>query len=792
MVRASLLAAAVAVGLLLAWFAGRLPAPAPADAPAGAFSAERAMADVRALSATPRPTGSPEAARARDHLLARAAALGLQTQVQRGVAVQGRGFGEAGGALAGGTVENVLARLPGRGPAAAPLLLMAHYDSVPGSPGAADDAMGSAALLEVARAMRAGPAPLRDVWFLWTDGEEAGLLGARLFFAQHPLARRLGLVVNLEARGSSGPALMFETGARNGALIDLYGQAAAQPAANSLTGFVYRNLPNDTDFTLARRAGLAGLNIATLADQQDYHSPSSTPETLDRGSLQHMGDQTLAAAQATAVRGALPPRTENAVYFDVFGLALARYPAWGGWLVLGAAAALWAWGTTRARRGGAAGLADIGRGAAALPFLLCSTALALMLARLAIPASGDLVGLRPILVQFGLYETGAALIAGGVALAAAAGLMRGGLGLARLLPLAGGIGVWVASGWSGWLPLGLGVVGTLAAFAAGRRRPGEMLGLWSGLLLALLWIAAATQIYAPEAAFVFAWPALASAIGLALWPTAERAAGWRRVAAAVPGVVAFGALASFGHLLLVSLGAETPAALSLIALLAAVALAPALLPAAAVPGLGRAGVVVALLGAAAFVAVAARTPWSARSPAASQIVYLADPAARGYARVGLLRELDPWSGAALRGDGGEPTRRPLPELLARQAWVAPARPVAATAPQVVGADGPDGAGLLIQASGARELRLVLNAERPMTAVEVGGVRLPWQGRTLRLRWTGAAPLTVTVPGLRASELRGSVTAIRDGWPSDARPLPARPEATGGWGTTDALATVRRF
>jgi Zn-dependent M28 family amino/carboxypeptidase len=59
-----------------------------------------------------------------------------------------------------------------------------------------------AAVLETVRAIRARGAPARDVAVILTDGEEAGLLGARGVFAGDPLAKRLGFILNLEARGS--------------------------------------------------------------------------------------------------------------------------------------------------------------------------------------------------------------------------------------------------------------------------------------------------------------------------------------------------------------------------------------------------------------------------------------------------------------------------------------------------------------------------------------------------------------------------------------------------------------
>src|SRR5262249_10805376 len=152
------------------------------------------------------------------------------------------------------------------------LALMAHYDSVPGAPGGSDDGAGVATALEVVRALKARGQPVRDVVVVLTDGEEAGLLGARGFFAHDPLAPRLGFVLNLEARGSGGRVLMFETGRGDASEVALLRRNAVRPLAGSLFGAVYSRLPNDTDFSIARQAGAAGLNYAFTGRAFDYHS----------------------------------------------------------------------------------------------------------------------------------------------------------------------------------------------------------------------------------------------------------------------------------------------------------------------------------------------------------------------------------------------------------------------------------------------------------------------------------------------------------------------------------------
>ncbi len=103
-----------------------------------------------------------------------------------------------------------------------------------------------------------------DVIFLLTDGEELGLLGAAAFVNEHPWAKDVGVALNFEARGTGGPVRMFETSEQNGWLIRRFAQAAPYPRTDSISYEIYRSLPNDTDLTVFKRHGYAGLNFAFI------------------------------------------------------------------------------------------------------------------------------------------------------------------------------------------------------------------------------------------------------------------------------------------------------------------------------------------------------------------------------------------------------------------------------------------------------------------------------------------------------------------------------------------------
>src|SRR5580765_3241229 len=215
----------------------RPPSPVAATAPDTVFSAERAMVHVRQIAQRPHPIGSADHDRVRDYIVRQLSALGLAPQIQQTTAIGTR-------YRAVGRVQNILGRLPGSDPKGQAVLLMAHYDGVEAGPAASDDGAGCAAILETLRTLRAQKRPLaHDVIALFTDGEEAALLGAAAFVREHPWAKDVGVVLNFEARGTSGRSYMFETGSGN---LDVARalRSGGNVSAGSVFATIYRALPN--------------------------------------------------------------------------------------------------------------------------------------------------------------------------------------------------------------------------------------------------------------------------------------------------------------------------------------------------------------------------------------------------------------------------------------------------------------------------------------------------------------------------------------------------------------------
>ncbi|MDG4821332.1 M28 family peptidase [Asanoa sp. WMMD1127] len=314
----------------------RPPAPAPASAPADAFSADRAAAHIDTVAARTHVAGSAANDTVRDYLVRTLSGFGLRTSVQDAVGGEAGDLSGSAGAAAVAHVRNVVAELPGTAPTGT-VFLVAHYDSVQVGPGGNDDGAGTSSILETARALAQGPAPRNNVVFVLTDAEEACLCGARTFAASHAQAANGGVALNLEARGSTGPVIMFETSRDNAKLVDVFARSAPHPVGTSFAVEVYRLLPNDTDFTAFLDEGFVGLNSAYIDGGAVYHTPLDTPATVDRRTLQQHGDNALGLVRAFGATdlGALKAGGD-ATYFPVPG-TLVVYPGWLTWPLAGLA-----------------------------------------------------------------------------------------------------------------------------------------------------------------------------------------------------------------------------------------------------------------------------------------------------------------------------------------------------------------------------------------------------------------------------------------------------------------------
>ncbi len=503
------LAWVVLLGLILAIIGTTPQTPESADSDPAIFSATRAMEDVQIIAAEPHPTGSEANAEVRAHIIERLEELGVEVTTTTGDVPQrsldrfGHWSGTTPDAL---TLTNIIGVLPGTNRELPSIALMAHHDTVWASPGAPDDTAGVATIIETLRAIRESGETERDIIAIITDGEELGLLGARQFFADNPLADRIGAIINLEARGGGGRTTLFQTSKGNDGAVRRYADAVDRPGGSSLSAFVYENLPNDTDLTPALKRDYIAYNLAFIGRSGLYHSPKATPENLDQGALQDMGDQTLALAKALANAEELPTRTVNRTFFDAFGLILISYGNMVGWILLGLTAALhiYCW------RGDDTGSSV--RGISASLAVLFGGGIALFVLNILSGAGAGEANYYDRLAAIPKLEVQALLI-------------------------------------------------VVAAFAASAP-------LWTGVRTSILGVIVAIclQIFAPTTSYLVVWPMLLSGLAGAIAPKLSENAG--NAVKGILGALVLGFLLQYGHQLMQGVGPDMPSSVAFLAMLA--------------------------------------------------------------------------------------------------------------------------------------------------------------------------------------------------------------------------------
>lgn len=333
LIAAAALVAVVAL-TVSASLAQRPPAPLPASAPPGEFSAERAWTHLERITGDePTPVGSAAGDDVRDYLIDELSALGLDTELQRGT-----GVFSAGGVSAG-RVDNVVATLPGRDTTRT-VAIAAHYDTTFGSPGATDDKASVAAILETARALTSGGTPRNDILFLLSDGEEPGMLGASAFAEQHRAGSAGGVLLNWEGPGNAGPSTLFQTSRGAADVVEGFADYAPHPVGTSMVPSLFHLLSNHTDLTVLDEAGWVGATWGFMDGRAYYHSSQDTVGNFDQASLQQHGENLLALARGFGERDlSAIGKGADVTFFSAFG-AVVRYPNLLVWPLAGLALAL--------------------------------------------------------------------------------------------------------------------------------------------------------------------------------------------------------------------------------------------------------------------------------------------------------------------------------------------------------------------------------------------------------------------------------------------------------------------
>jgi hypothetical protein len=289
----------------------------PISAPQSEFSAERAMKDLNVITVETHPMGSAAQQKVTDYIVSQIKAAGLTAElpVKSGPA-------------------NIIAFIPGSDPTGK-ILITGHYDTHPGAPGAGDDGVSVVAMLETMRVLQSQGKLRNDLVFLFSDGEEAGLLGSTAFLST-PLSDQISVVLAFDAWPGHGPTTFQQSSMGDAWLIRNLVQAAPHVYAMSY-GVKKERSGFDSDFdTLSSQ--LPGMEFENNGTGTRYHLPSDTVEGVDPSLVQSQGEAMLKLAHqfgsidlGTAYQG------KDYSFFTWPILGIIGYPAWVNLLVSGIA-----------------------------------------------------------------------------------------------------------------------------------------------------------------------------------------------------------------------------------------------------------------------------------------------------------------------------------------------------------------------------------------------------------------------------------------------------------------------
>lgn len=276
-------------------------------APLPPKDADRLIEDVRILSADDmqgRLVGTEGSAKARAYIEGRLQAIGVKPMYDAGFD-QAFVFSRKGEEQHG---TNIVGQVVGTDPTAPVLVISAHYDHLGVKNGqiyngADDNASGVAGVLAVAEAFKARR-PKHTVIFVFFDGEEEGLQGAKAFVAAPPVPLdRMALDLNLDMIGTNGKNELYVSGAYAFPWMKARLEAVAADArVKLLLGHDDPKLgaddwSNQSDHWAFGLAGRPWIYFG-VEDHPEYHRPSDDFATVPQDFFRNAAATVVAAALA--------------------------------------------------------------------------------------------------------------------------------------------------------------------------------------------------------------------------------------------------------------------------------------------------------------------------------------------------------------------------------------------------------------------------------------------------------------------------------------------------------------
>jgi len=348
---ATLLQAAALVAAC--YFAYALPTPLPADAPATAFSEQRARTHlhtmigygVRTVGSVANEIQSPRYIANAIQKIQHAAPQGVEIEMVMQHPSGSFHFDFLGGMTnVYANVTNVLARISFARKAASgeedytasranAILLSAHFDSALGSPAATDDLVNIAGMLELLRSLSVSSPLQHSVVFNFNGAEETINQAAHGFITQHEWVSSIKAFINMEGAGAGGKSFMMQTGPKAEWLAEAFASSAPHPTGSTLLEEIFQSgiVPGDTDFRIYRDYGsIPGVDMIELSGDYYYHTKNDDERHVAQGQIQNMFDNVQSMLRVYANDDMLGHRPagfagSSVVFYDVWGLGVVVY-----------------------------------------------------------------------------------------------------------------------------------------------------------------------------------------------------------------------------------------------------------------------------------------------------------------------------------------------------------------------------------------------------------------------------------------------------------------------------------
>jgi Zn-dependent M28 family amino/carboxypeptidase len=247
------------------------------------------LGGIRALASIgPRDAASPASDRAAAYVAGRLRAAGYRVTLQTFAVPAGVSWGVR---VPAGTSVDVVADPPGFDPTKPHVVVGAHLDTVPQSPGAEDDASGLMIMAEVARMTRQQPGAI-PVRFVAFGAEEArGGNGTLYAFGSRHFVAGLGAP---ERRAVRGMVALDRVGVAAAAVPVCHVAGAASSLADAVRRAAAPVVPTKgctnkaSDHVSFARVGIPAARLGSVP-YAAYHSAGDVPSVVDRGQLTRSG-----------------------------------------------------------------------------------------------------------------------------------------------------------------------------------------------------------------------------------------------------------------------------------------------------------------------------------------------------------------------------------------------------------------------------------------------------------------------------------------------------------------------